>query len=201
MGSCFNTVKFNASSEKEMKDKFSRYQEDLCSNHGNDTYAGHLGIVNGVSVASKSFPTENAAHEWICENTDKWDSAQAVRVGDFSKVFPCTASDKKINESYLELAERVSLWDSTIVTRVQKGKSTQRSCEHCGSKIAVKYIKSVNCPVCTSHKFLNTPTDEKNLQAVKLKLNSVTEKMNEAKKKYEVQAKSVFWLVGGWCAS
>ena len=55
MGACFNSLKFKASDAKILKDSFEKVQEEYCSNHGSDSYAGHIGIVRGIEVSNKIF--------------------------------------------------------------------------------------------------------------------------------------------------
>jgi hypothetical protein len=53
MGACFDSVKIPVCSKEELKNKFRDIQEDYCAESGNDTYAGHIGIVNGLTITSK----------------------------------------------------------------------------------------------------------------------------------------------------
>ena len=172
----------------------------MCSERGQDTYAGHIGIVNGLDISSQVFKDSRTAEEWLVNNTEKWGSAKAVKVGDFSKVFPVTMAEKKMNEAYIALKEEITNWDATIIKRVKAGKSAQKGCDKCGSKISIKHISHANCPVCGDHKFLKTATDDKKLSVMQSKFKDMTAKISVAKKKYETNAKETFWLVGAWCA-
>lgn len=201
MGACFDSVQFAASNTAELQKRFKDHQEGMCSDRGQDTYAGHIGIVNGLSITSQVFKDSKAGEEWLVNNTQKWESAKAVKVGDFSKVFPVTAAEKKLNDTYTALKDEITNWDSSIIKRVKAGKSAQKGCDKCGSKISIKYISHANCPVCGDSKFLKTATDDKKLSGMQVKLKDMEAKISVAKKKYEKNAKDTYWLVGAWCAS
>lgn len=201
MGACFDSVQFSASSNTELQRKFKDHQESMCGEQGQDSYAGHIGIVNGLSITSQVFKTHTLAEEWLENNTQKWESAKAVKVGDFGKVFPVTMSEKKMNDTFSALKEEINNWDSSIIKRVKAGKSAQKGCDKCGSKISIKHISTANCPVCGDHKFLKTETDDKKFAAMRVKLKDMETKISVAKKKYEKNAKETYWLVGAICPS
>lgn len=81
MGACFETVTIKAKNEIELRDKFAQMQRDLCYQYGHDTYAGHMGIVEGLEVRHKTFTTRREAVEWLDNNCEKWREAIAVKVG------------------------------------------------------------------------------------------------------------------------
>lgn len=200
MGANFETVKFNSCTTAELEKKFNILQEDYCDQYGTDTYAGHIGIATGLNIINKQFKDSKTAHEWLSDNTEKWGPALAVKVGDFSNVFPKTDSDKKLAASFAELSKTIGNWDTDIIKRVKAGKSLQRTCAKCASKITVSYIKSNACPVCADKGFLQTETDDKKLTALKLKYNDMQKKMDEAKQKSNEKNKDSYWLVGALCA-
>lgn len=201
MGACFDSVSFGACSREQLKQKFLDFQERSCHENGADTYAGHLGIVNGLTISPKIFKDASSAEDYVSENTQKWEPALAVQVGDFSQVFPKTAAEKKLMETFTEIQKTLNNWDADIVKRVKMGKSQQRTCPDCQSKVTVSYIKSNSCPVCNSKKFLQTDTDTKKFKTLQAKYKEVEAKVVAAKGKYAEANKKNFWYVGGWCAS
>lgn len=201
MGACFDSRTFKASDEKTLKESFEKVQENACNENGSDSYAGHIGIVRGLEVTTKVFKDENSAYDYIHNNAQKWGCAIAVKVGDFSKVFPVTAAEKKELIKEQELQSKYSNWDKDLIMRVKQAKSTQRGCKKCGSKISVKYVNSINCPVCGDNHFVTTDTDNKAFQTLKSKLKEQTSKVKEMSKKYDEKNKSNYWYVGALCAS
>lgn len=200
MGACFDSRTLKASDEKTMREKFAQMQEDSCTEYGNDTYAGHIGIARGLEVSSKAFKSSKEAHEYVESNAQKWGPAIAVKVGDFSKVFPVTATEKKESAKLKELQEKYNNWDNDLLLRVKKAKSTQRGCKKCGSKISVKYVKTIACPVCGDIHFVKTETDNKVFQSLQVKLKEQKAKITEMSKKYEDKNKENYWFIGAWCA-
>lgn len=201
MGANFDSVTFKPCSKEELKKQFESCQNEMCEENGHDTYAGHIGIAAGLTINSKTFKDENAAYDWVSENSQKWGNAIAVQVGDFSNVFPKTESEKKLMQNFSQLGLSLKNWDADILTRVKNGKSQQRTCQKCSSKVSVSYLKTNYCPVCGNNQFLKTDTDEKKLATLKTKFKESQAKVNEAKKKYDEKNKNSFWFVGAWCAS
>ncbi len=201
MGACFNTASFPACDETTLKTKFKYLQADMCNDNGSDAYAGHIGIAKGLKILSLSFKNKLEAHDYLDNHCEKWGSAVAVKVGDFSKVFPVTATEKKEVEKLNDLQNRFSNWENDLIGRTKKAKSTQRGCKKCGSKIATKYLSTINCPICGDIHFIQTPTDSKNYLTLRTNLKAQQDKIKTLSKKYEEKNKDNFWLVGALCAS
>lgn len=200
MGANFSSVTFKACDEKTMREKFNTYQDDMCYEHGSDSYAGHLGIAHGLNVSTMVFKDTNAAHDYIINRAEKRGPAIAVKVGDFSKVFPVTATEKKEVVKLQEMETKYKNWDSDLLLRVKQAKSTQRGCKKCGSKISVKYVKDINCPVCGDVHFIKTETDNKNFKVLQTKLKEQQNKIATLSKKYDEKNKNNCWYIGAWCA-
>lgn len=200
MGACFDSLTFKACDEKTMREKFKHYQEEACDERGNGSYAGHIGIAAGLHVSTMVFKTQQAAYDYLVNKAEKWGPAIAVKVGDFSKIFPVTATEKKEVEKLHELQNKFNNWDSDLLMRVRQAKSTQRGCKHCGSKISVKYVKTVNCPVCGDAHFIKTETDNKNFKILQVKLKEQQTKVATMSKKYDEKNKDNCWYIGAWCA-
>lgn len=200
MGATFDMVTIAPCSVEQLKKKFSQVQEDYCDQYGTDTYAGHIGIAPGLSVSSKKFKTTGDAEEWLHNNAEKWEPAIAVQVGDFTKVFPKTESDKKLATLFAQTEATINNWDTDIIKRVKAGKSQQRACPKCASKITVSFITTNACPVCHDDKFLQTETDNKKLATLKTKYTELKDKIEQAKQKYSEKNDTTYWVVGAWCA-
>ena len=200
MGAQFDSATFPACSTEQLKTQFKEHCEELIYQHGHDAYGGHMGK-SGLQITSKVFKDANEAQDWLENNTEKWGSAKAVQVGDFTKAFPQTAGDKKLATTFTELEREIKNWDADILKRVKAGKSLQRSCDKCNSKITLSFLKTNDCPVCHNHSFLQTDTDTKKFKSLQVKFSDVSKKYNEAKKKHLEKAKPAYWFVGAWCSS
>lgn len=201
MGACFDSVTFDACDTKVLTEKFREHQDAMCDDNGRDAYAGHIGIARGLTVSTKVFKTSEEAENYLVENAQKWGPAIAVKVGDFSKIFPVTATEKKEVKKLEELKEKFENWDKNLIVRAKSAKSAQRGCKKCGSKVAVKYISTNHCPVCGDMHFIETDTDKKARQTLQKNYQEQTKKVKEMSQKYKEKNKDNFWLVGAWCAS
>lgn len=201
MGAQFDSVRFAASNETVLKENFANHIEQLRYDQGNESYSGHMGMAQGLRILDKTFKNSDDAFSWLEENTQKWGPALAVKCGDFSKLFPQTAGDKKLNDSFLLMEKELKNWDTDILKRVKSAKSLQRTCSKCASKVSVSFLKTNSCPVCNSDKFLQTETDDKKLIALKTKFKDVSEKLTIARKKFNEKASPAYWAVGALCSS
>lgn len=200
MGSCFESVKLPATNREEMIVKFKEQQEYLCNEYGSGTYAGHIGIADGVQISNQIFKTEKEASDYVENEAKKWGPAIAVKVGDFSKVFPETKTEQNELAKFKDLEKKVNEWESSLVKKVIMAKSAHRGCKVCGSKIAVKYVKSSKCPVCGDKHFVGTETDEKKFNALENKYKEQKKKIDVMKKAHQEKNKDNFWYIGAWCA-
>lgn len=200
MGACFDSVTFKACDVETLHQKFEDYQDSMRCENGSDSYAGHIGIANGLNVSTMVFKDTKAANEYVSNRAEKWGAAIAVKVGDFSKVFPVTTTEKKEVAKLKELENKYKNWDTDLLVRVKQAKSTQRGCKKCGSKISVKYVRSINCPVCGDVHFVKTETDNKNFKTLQVKLKEQQTKVATMSKKYDEKNKNNCWYIGAWCA-
>lgn len=200
MGANFDSVTFKACDTQTLQKQFEDYQDDMRHEHGSDSYAGHMGIAHGLNISTRVFKDSKEAHDYVSNYAEKWGPAIAVKVGDFSKVFPVTSSEKKEVAKLQELETKHKNWDNDLLLRVRQAKSTQRGCKHCGSKISVKYVKTINCPVCGDVHFVKTETDNKNFKTLQTKLKEQKTKVSTMSKKYDEKNKNNFWYIGAWCA-
>lgn len=79
MGAILEYEELEAKDKTELKAKFKHLQDDLCYMYGHDTYAGHLGIKDGLVINELLVAPEKA--EQMIEDNEKWGPAQAIRIG------------------------------------------------------------------------------------------------------------------------
>lgn len=184
-------------------------QADAAFSNGHE-YSGDWNMCHGLEVHDrKVFASENEANEYICETAQKWENLIAVPFLSKRTLHQDEAlSDARYKELHDRLeADRSTAWqfDSLIVKRVREGKSQFRACPHCESKIAVKHVHQVHCPVCRGV-MLRTASDEKLLAARKDRIARLEMALQERMDKLVQQRTGSkepekLWLVGGWCAS
>lgn len=193
MGANLNTEVFKDCTKEQLKKDFRDVQDDNCSQYGTDGYAGHIGLSPGLTIHDNIAATESEAYDYLENRVQKWENALAMRFYDTEGYKP-TASETKAIEDLKALNNEVYNWSSTLVKRVKDGKSAQKACDKCKSKITVSYIRSCHCPVC-QHDFISTATDAKKLEALKSKQKTLETKVADAKKKYALKQKKTKWLV------
>ncbi|EDM25790.1 hypothetical protein LNTAR_15277 [Lentisphaera araneosa HTCC2155] len=88
MGANFNCYTFRGT-EKQLAKHHNQLQEDLCVRYGNDTYAGHLGILPfGLDLQRKTvYKSFDEAREYLEDSHSKWDQAQAIPYRDKRKKY------------------------------------------------------------------------------------------------------------------
>ena len=78
MCACIDYYSFRGT-EQQLKAFHRQKQRELCEEYGNDTYAGHLGILPaGLDMCKQRFRGFNAAMEYVEENHSKWNPPMAV---------------------------------------------------------------------------------------------------------------------------
>jgi len=207
MGATFQARSFDLMDATELAREFKVFQHGECEQYGNDAYAGHLGIKDGLSVTAEKFESYGQAESWIEENNDKWGPAHAVKfIHQGPPEFPHTKADDELNRRYKALKHQIHEgFEQEVISRARKMKSKLYTCRKCGSKIATKFIKEIYCPVCSSGEFLYTPTDAKRVKAWLNKMETLRvriEKRKVALKNSDKKNHRTYrWLIGGWCAS
>ena len=185
-----------------LKEEVERIRAMHARDHG-VSYSGAWGSKEpGVYIPQLPvFPSEQAAHDYISDNNDKWDCVTAVKYLALKPESPPAKKEKALREKMAELNGIVHGWDEMrrIVARVKTQKSKTKGCPHCGSSIAVAFIDSTNCPVCRKD-FLRTAQDIKKQEVAKMKLAEIQAELLTLPAKAGRHA-TTHWLVGGWCPS
>ena len=87
MGAVYSSVRIQADTQEELRNKFSELQDFLRYERGADYYAGHLGIKRGLTISENKFNNTDEAGDYLCEESDKSDPAVAVQVTEEGKTF------------------------------------------------------------------------------------------------------------------
>lgn len=203
MGASSLTIDFKDMPVAELQKEVSAIRDEHIRDHG-VSYSGAWGSKSpGVSVPTLPvFQGYAQAEDYILEHNDKWDCVMAVR---YYSAKPNSATQKKEKELNAKLQEAQNLaggWkaEEAILTRVRAQKSKTKGCPHCGSSIAVAYIRRVHCPVCGKD-FLRTAQDLKKLEKAKEKVALIQAQIAQLATKTPGKDAEVRWLVGGWCPS
>lgn len=129
MGAIFNQKLFQAMSEADLKKAFQAHLQDLCYEHGHDSYNGKwtsnagLFIVRERTGAVKVFKTYLEAIGWLEEYAEKRGPVLAVQVGKFGALFPVTQADRKQAERVAKLQQDLANFYPDILKRALEAKS------------------------------------------------------------------------------
>ena len=209
MGAVFCTATFKTMSETDLKKAFTDYRKDKLEEFGNDSYGGHMGLVQGLRIIDKTFATSYEAADWIADHQQKYSPAIAVKIGDFKNSFYSKPAVAKLVASMVELQAELSSFNTDILKRAKAAKSTMRGCKHCESRINITKFNPVDdshnmskvtdCPVCGEN-LLVTDTDTARYVRTKAKWKELSLKLAELEKNVDT-IKEPKWFVGAWCAS
>lgn len=173
-------------------------------------HSGDWGEKTGVRISQQEFFDADMASDYIGENAPKSDD-QLLAV----KVFK--ANTKALNsviKQYQRVQQKIFDADSDLnmnfyqqlLKRVKGQKSKFKQCGTCSSRIAISYLKSPICPVCSDREFLFTASDHKKRAALVTKRQKLSSELKDLEKKRETASQAAakkandwYWLVGGKC--
>lgn len=191
---------------------------------GHDTYNGSWSGKSGVVVSKEVFIDVNKAHDYLCDNTDKWDyellAVKVIKVEKSKKQLKLEEKTKNLNKDLLELQDQYSEAYirndlnilSQALNRVKNQKSKFKTCEKCSSKISIGHLSSHRCPVCGNKHFCITNSELKKIERLKekegkLKLmiddisKEIEREIEAIKSSLDINSNGYYWLVGSWCPS
>jgi hypothetical protein len=194
MGSEFNYY-IHSGTKEDLQSGFAEHQQDERHMNGTDTYAGHLGILNGLVVSNITpFASMEQARDYIDENHSKWESALAVPYR--GEVHGFDASSKKVEQQRKALEKDIVNTQKRYLKSMKATKSKTIGCKACGSSITRKYLHSAKCPVCFKEEVFYSNTQRYALDKKKEKLSNLQQKPLK-----KVKKKGVVYVVGGNCPS
>jgi hypothetical protein len=197
MGANFAVYDTGTDSWEEAQDLFREYQQQECHNYGDDTYAGHLGIKDGLVLVSKTFASYAEAEEYLMDSNGKWEAAEAVPYRTKVRAYKYKR-DRELKGKIQQLAEDLDNFESMMVAEIKNAKSKTIGCKRCGSSVARAYIKHADCPVCGKHDSLLSDTRKQRRIRMKHKLSEMRKRLKNAPTHL---VDGVNYLIGGWCAS
>lgn len=140
MGTTTETRSYPACSIDELKRHYNDTLSEMINEHGSGSYSGNWSTCEGLQVTDKVFSNSNAAGDYLNRVLEKRGSVLAVKVGDFSNVFPKTKQDQTLVEKAKQLSNELFEFDRNILLRAQSAKSKTKKCTHCESSINVKKL-------------------------------------------------------------
>lgn len=80
MGASFVAKYIKDCTKEELRLKWKEYVEMLRREYGNNSYNGTLSTCDGLTITDGIFTDRAEAEEYICEHTQKWEEALAVKL-------------------------------------------------------------------------------------------------------------------------
>ncbi|EDM26144.1 hypothetical protein LNTAR_16393 [Lentisphaera araneosa HTCC2155] len=190
MGAEFNYYTYRGS-KSELLEHHRELQVEECEQYGNDTYAGHIGIMPlGVEfVEIKPFASEAEARDYLEAEHCKWDRAMAIPFVGEGNIFD-KASQKIMDQCCKAKRELVTL-EADLLLKIRRTKSKTIGCKKCGSSISRLYITNTDCPVCGKRESFYSKTQMDRIKRKREKFKSLKSK---PLRRTKVQ---VIHLVGG----
>lgn len=132
-----------AMTEERLGVWFSSQLYSMASESGTDSYCGNWNCNDGLEILSSRKPLTLLEAEALLEGkAKKRGPVLAVRVGDFSKVFPVTTADTQLVQRQAEAERTLRLFDWSILARAKRAKSRTKKCPKCESSINVHALHS-----------------------------------------------------------
>jgi DNA-directed RNA polymerase subunit RPC12/RpoP len=222
MGTDIREVTFSrCSSEQELFKRWRAAQQDSSYEVGHDSYSGSLANAHLSVSRHETFATLDAAFKFANLESNGPDKREAIayRYGDPSKVFPCTAKDRAVEEACTKLKQELDLFERSILLRFLASKSSSKKCSHCDSVISKKSrerLKHANyaqqlqqlqgferkdliaeqtqCPAC-GHNLLMTDTDIKRRESLAKRVAEVTAKRHAAYQAFTAKSADYGYVV------
>lgn len=151
---------------------------------------GSSGLVNPIRFINKVFSDYGDAEEYIKEHDKGWYDSLAVKY----KELPHGTTSKKLED--LKKREQTAQSEYYTFERVVFAKDFKAEfvgCQHCGSKISRKHIKTNYCPVC--HGDMRSETTLNKLKNMKAKVEKLHEEVIAEENKLKEKSSKIYWLV------
>lgn len=127
-----------AMSSQELGSWFRDTVGEMRHSRGNEAYSGTWATCEGLSILKQPGVINEARARVLLEGAAyKRGPVVALQVGDFSKVFPCTAADKAMVAKLAVLRNEKKFFEWNILDRSQKAKTKTKKCGKCESSINV----------------------------------------------------------------
>lgn len=139
-----NTVERHANGQltpAQLREWFEDKLEDMAREGGTDGYCGNWNACNGLSIVNRTFKDETEARDYVERRAEKNGDVLALRVGDFSKVWPVTKAQQDLQARLAKLETESNEFEYRILERAQAQKSKKKTCGHCESGINVHAIQ------------------------------------------------------------
>lgn len=124
----------------KLKEWFEDTKEEMAREGGTDSYCGNWNACDGLQIVNRAFANQDEADSYVERHAHKNGDVLALKVGDFTKVWPVTKAQKELQARLSKLEMEANEFDYRILERAQAQKSKKKTCAHCESSINVRAI-------------------------------------------------------------
>lgn len=163
MGASFLTFVVETNDRSQV---IKRFNQEVNNVDRPGPYSGDWDQARGLTFPHHApFSSYQEAENWLDTHCQKWEDAKAVQF----KVADKTPKILKIESELAEVSKKIRLFDdvsvfkNSVLARVKSGKVAFKTVDCCRSRLAVAYLKSVDCPVCFTQNSLLSKVDRKRL--------------------------------------
>jgi len=177
MGAVYNSMEVDGKATKqEVTSQFNDRRESDGYECGH-SYSGSFSEFSGLEFSSKVFHSENAAHDWVSDNAEKWGPAIAVKYAVFedTKTLQSLRNQMQVLRNKVGAA-RTKVWEANQKMRINN--RTEKPSYV--TKAESNYEKAQN--------------------TINPKIAAKEEKYSTIEQKLAAKSKKTKWLMGGWCS-
>lgn len=125
---------------QQLKSWFQDKLEEMAREGGTNSYCGNWNACSGLHIVNRTFANQAEADTYVERHAEKNGSVLALKVGDFSKVWPVTKAQQELQARVAKLEVEANEFDYRILERAQAQKTKKKTCSHCESSINVRAI-------------------------------------------------------------
>jgi len=161
MGSNYNGAYKTTSSytEEAARIEIESKMNQLISDYGNDSYAGHIGIKDGIKFYNRTFTSYKEADEFIEKTSGKWDPVAVVKlIIEPSNDIKDDVLEKRLDDLEVLKDDRRDY----ILTSLESRKKVRNTatCNSCGKHSKIDNVNySGKCPHCNKPLFYLSKTE------------------------------------------
>jgi DNA repair exonuclease SbcCD ATPase subunit len=125
---------------EKLREWYQDKLEEMAREGGTDSYCGNWNACSGLRIVNHTFKNQAEADAYVERHAEKNGAVLALRVGDFSKVWPVTKAQQELQARVAKLEVEANEFDYRILERAQAQKSKKKTCSHCESSVNVRAI-------------------------------------------------------------
>jgi len=205
MGSVGISYTFEGTVEQLRADFLAKCDQDAWEK-GHGPYSGSMGTAGSLTVQEhKRFTDVQTAEEYV-DGLGRWKNDYvAVRLSLPAKPYRVAraAEFEKLQRAVQSLGIEIYQEPKRVLAAVKAAKTAKRGCGTCTGVVPVKYLRSLDCPICGTAMFCVSNTERKRLDSLNAKLVATRERLDRSEREFNDAARDRIesWYVSGRASS